>query len=423
MGKDYRLGKIFREYGEEFIVQYRPHPTVCRAIRAIGQCRTQRLGGLRVICKDCGCVHVVYASCSNRNCPICPALKKETWLLKREQELLPVKYYHVVFTFSDKLNDLCANHPRLMYSILFKAAWQSLKSMMGEEKWCGAQAGMLAVLHTWGQNLSHHPHLHCIVPAGGLSFDGLRWKACKHKSVLVDVKDLSALFQKTFMRLLRETWETEGIEFSGKAKKYEDLEEWRALFRSSLEKPWVVYAQAPSSGPKQTLAYLSRYTHSVAISEHRILELTEEKVKIRYKDYADEDEKGIPKKKTLKLKYLDFIKLFVKHILPRGFQKIRYFGFWAISNRKRKLAKCQALLQHVPLLLTMKAIKALVKQKLGIDPSVCTACQSPNLVTTILPAKPYGLMVSKKQSSTTAQRRAPPGVGQAQSLAKEELRA
>jgi len=353
-------------------------------------------------------VHVVYASCSNRNCPICPALKKEIWLIKREQELLPVKYYHVTFTFSDKLNILCANHPRLMYGILFKAAWESLKSMLGEEKWCGAQAGMMAVLHTWGQNLSHHPHLHCIVPAGGLSFDGARWKACKKSSVLVDVKDLSALFQKTFMRLLRETWEREGIPFRGQATKYEDIEEWRALFISSVEKPWVVHAKEPSTGPKQTLEYLSRYTHSIAISEHRILELTEEKIKIQYKDYADEDENGIPKKKTLKLTYLDFIKRFVKHILPSRFQKIRYFGFWAMTNRKRKLAKCQALLQHVPLVLTMKAIKALVKQKLGIDPSVCPACQSPNLVTEILPAKTYVLADSKKQSSTSAQGRSPP---------------
>ena len=366
---------------------------------------------------------MVYASCSNRNCPICPALKKETWLFKREQELLPVKYYHVVFTFSDKLNILCANHPRLMYDILFKAAWQRLKKMMGEEKWCGAQAGMMAVLHTWGQNLSHHPHLHCVVPAGGLSFDGQRWKNCKKKSVLVDVKDLSALFQKTFMRLLRAHWEYEGIRFSGKAQKYEYIEEWRALFRSSVEKPWVVHASSRSEGAKQTFSYLSRYTHSVAISEHRILELTEERVKLQYKDYADEDERGIPKKKILKLKYLDFIKKFVKHILPSGFHKIRYFGFWSISNRKRKLAKCQALLQHVPLQLKMKAIKALVLQKLGINPSVCPACQSPNLVTEILSAKTYVLVETNKEPASTASGRAPPRSKASTQMEKVDLRA
>lgn len=343
-------------------------------------------------------------------------------MIKREQELLPVKYYHVVFTFSDKLNILCANHPHLMYNILFRSAWESLKTIMGEQKWCGAQAGMMAVLHTWSQNLSHHPHLHCVVPAGGLSFDGQHWKDCKKTSVLVDVIELSALFQKTFLRLLRETWENEGIPFRGKAEKYEDIEEWRTLFES-VQSPWVVYAKAPSSGAKQTLEYLSRYTHSVAISEHRILELTEDKVRLQYKDYADEDEKGIPKKKELYLPYLVFIKKFVKHILPSGFQKIRYFGIWSMANRKTKLAKCQALLQHVPLVLTMQMIKALVKQKMGIDPSLCPACQCANLVTTILASKPYVSVYSKKQVFQTAQRRAPPNPKEEKQVVKGERRA
>ena len=294
-----------------------------------------------------------------------------------------------------------------MYTILFKAAWRSLKTMMGDEKWCGAQAGMLAVLHTWGQNLSHHPHLHCIVPTGGLSFEGNTWKNCKKSSVLIDVIELSALFQKTFLRLLRETWEYEGIDFRGQATKYKDIEEWRALFES-VQNPWVVYAKRPSTGPKQTLAYLSRYTHSVAISEHRILELGEQKVKIQYKDYADEDEKGIPKKKELALEYLDFIKKFVKHILPSGFQKIRYYGIWAASNRKSKLAKCQQLLQHIPLQLTMKAIKAIVKQKLGIDPMICRDCSSLNLVTEILEATPILGKPIYYQNGNLMPNRAPP---------------
>lgn len=327
--------------------------------------------------------------------------------MKREQELLPVTYYHVVFTFSDKLNILCANHPKLMYTILFKAAWLSIKTMMGEEKWCGGQTGMLAVLHTWGQNLSHHPHLHCIVPGGGLSFDSKTWKAAKKASVLVDVIELSALFQQTFLRLLRETWEFEGIDFRGAARKYEELSEWRALFES-VQNPWVVYAKRPSTGPKQTLAYLSRYTHSVAISEHRILELGAEKVKIQYKDYADEGADGLPKKKELALKYMDFIKRFVKHILPSGFQKIRYYGIWAASNRKTKLAKCQALLQHVPLQLTMKAIKAIVKQKLGIDPTVCSGCGSADLVTEIVAPTLMMLGMIDQRSRENAMNKAPP---------------
>ena len=211
----------------------------------------------------------------------------------------------------------------------------------------------------------------------------------------MDVKKLSKRFQKTFIRLLREHWEFQGIPFRGKAVIYEDIEQWRNLFWS-IQMPWVVFAKAPSAGAKQTLKYLSRYTHSVAISEHRILELTSDKVCFQYKDYADEDDSGLPKKKVRALDYLVFIKMFVKHILPSGFQKIRYFGLWASTNRKTKLAKCQLLLGLIPLLLTMQTIKALVKLKFGIDPALCSYCGSSDILTSVIypPAKPsrYQLM-------------------------------
>ncbi len=310
-------------------------------------------------------------------------MKKEEWLIKRGQELIPTKYYHVVFTLPDDLNDLCANHPKLMYKLLFHSAWESLKTLMALPKWCGAQAGMLAVLHTWGQNLKLHPHLHCIVPSGGLSFDGKRWVNTRHASVLVDVGDLSALFRRTFRKKLLKEWEIEGIEFRGKAKKYEDIEEWRQLFEC-FNKDWVVYAKSPNAGPSQTLNYLSRYTHSVAISEGRIKELTEEQVHLICKDYRDEDENGVPKKKLLKLEKMEFMRRFCLHILPSGFHKIRYFGIWTPRNRKTKLAKCQELLGHKPLLLTMQLIRAVMKYKMQIDPGVCRACGSPNIVTYIL---------------------------------------
>ena len=254
---------------------------------------------------------------------------------------------------------------------------------MGMPKWCGAQAGMLAVLHTWGQNLSLHPHLHCIVPAGGLGFAGKKWVGLRKTSVLVDVKELSKLFRKTFRKKLISAWEFEGIDFGGKAKKYVQIEEWRALFEC-FEKDWVVYAKRPTGGPNQTLNYLSRYTHSVAISEGRIQKLTKEKVHLIYKDYREEDENGIPKKKPLELEKMDFLERFCRHILPSRFQKIRYFGIWACSNRKTKLRKCQELLGHKPLLLTMEAIKAILKQKLGIDPAVCPHWGSENILTFIV---------------------------------------
>jgi len=319
-------------------------------------------------------------------------MKKEEWLIKRAQELIPVKYYHVVFTLPSELNLLCANHPKVMYNILFRSAWQSLKTMLAMPRWCGAQAGMLAVLHTWGQNMSLHPHLHCIVPAGGLDFEGKKWVNCRKNSVLVDVKDLSKLFRRTFRKKLIEHWEMKGIDFCGKAEKYEQIEEWRSLF-DCFNKAWVVYAKCPNAGPNQTLNYLSRYTHSVAISEGRITELTRERVHFIYKDYQDKDEKGIPKKKPINLDKMDFLERFCRHILPSGFQKIRYFGIWAIANRKTKLAKCQQLLGHKPLLLTMRAIKAILKQKMGIDPARCPHCESLNIVTFII--CPNGELIRK----------------------------
>lgn len=278
------------------------------------------------------------------------------------------------------------NHPRLLYNILFRAAWYSLKTLLATPKWCGGEAGMLAVLHTWGQNLSFHPHLHCIVPAGGLSGDRHKWIAPKHASVLVDVEVLSDLFQRTFIKMLREAWEVNGIDFRGAAAKYHDLKQWRDLF-ISITKPWVVYCKAPTAGAQQTLDYLSRYTHAVAISEYRILKLTAEKVILKYKDYADKNAEGIAKKKELKLDYLEFIRRFVQHILPSGFHKIRYFGIWAAANRRTKLRKAQQLLGQQIVLLTMQMIKALVKQKIGIDPTVCGACGSGDLEVEILAAR------------------------------------
>ena len=333
-------------------------------------------------------------------------------MLKRQQEILPVKYYHVVFTVPHELNDLIKNHPRLLYNILFRAAWSSLDTLLRQRKWCGAQTGMLAVLHTWGQNLSFHPHLHCIVPAGGLSFDKQQWKKVKYDSVLVDVEVLSDLFRKTFMKMLRKHWEEKGIDFRGKAAKYHDIEQWRALF-FSVQKPWVVYCKAPTTGAQQTLEYLSRYTHAVAISEYRILELTADKVKLQYKDYAEEDEQGIPKKKELALDYLEFIRRFVQHILPSGLHKIRYFGIWAAANRKTKLHRAQQLLGQQIIPLTMQAIKALLKQKMGIDPSICPACGSADLLTEIIPAqtKPYAYQGQPSRSPPTNKERSNKGNG------------
>lgn len=295
------------------------------------------------------------------------------------------------------------HHPKELYNILFRSAWQSLSKLMSEAKWCGAQTGMLAVLHTWGKNLTFHPHLHCIVPAGGLSFCGSKWIKSRKDSVLVDVKELSEAYRKTFKRLLIASWESEELVFSKGAREYEDIEKWRSLF-DCFNKDWVVYAKAPSKGAEQTLNYLSRYTHSVAISEGRVKALTNDRVHLEYKDYQDEDEQGIPKKKTIWLDQSEFISRFVRHILPSGFHKIRYMGIWASSNRKRKLAKCQALLGIEVTRQTMRVLKRLILEKLGIQPDVCPCCGSSDIRTYIV--NPKGIRILKPVPSLS--NRAPP---------------
>jgi len=403
MGTDYLLTQLFQQAGTAYLSEHQTASTVQRAIEDISRCRTQQLGGLHISCNECGLEHRIYASCSNRNCPICPALKKEIWLERRSEELLPVKYYHLVFTLPSELNVLCMNHPREMYNILFRAAWQSFDKLMRDEKWCGAQSGMLAVLHTWGKNLSFHPHLHCIVPAGGLSLCEKKWVKGKKETVTVDVKDLSKVYRTIFKKLLIELWEMEEIVFRGGAKKYEDIEECRSLF-ACFEKDWVVYAKAPSTGAEQTLNYLSRYTHSVAISEGRVLALTGDAVHLQYKDYQDEDEQGIPKKKTTWLSHQEFMSRFVRHILPSGFHKIRYMGIWSSSNRKRKLAKCQALLGIEVTRLTMRLLKSLLLEKMGIRPGACPCCGSSDIRTYLV--SPTGTMTAKPVASIS--NRAPP---------------
>ena len=325
------------------------------------------------------------------------------WLHRRAEELLPVKYYHLVFTLPEELNELCMNHPKVMYTILFRSAWQSFDKLMRAKKWCGAQSGMLAVLHTWGKNLSFHPHVHCIVPAGGLSFDGRQWINCRYDSVVVDVQELSAAYRKLFKSQLIEAWELGELEFRGATKAYEDLAKWHSLF-ACFEKEWVVYAKKPSTGAEQTLNYLSRYTHSVAISEGRIKAVTEKRVLLEKKDYQDEDEQGIPKKKTTWLDQEEFIQRFVHHILPSGFHKIRYMGIWASSNRKRKLAKCQKLLGVQTIRLTMQAIKRLVLEKMGVRPKECPCCSSSDIVTYIV--SPNGELTLKVVANLS--NRAPP---------------
>ena len=325
-------------------------------------------------CLACGHQHFIYQGCGNRNCPICPALKKELWLLKRQRELLTgVTYFHIVYTVPHELNPLFLNHPRPLYNLLFRASnfayRQELQAAYGE-----VQGGMLAIVHTWGQNLSYHPHIHTIVPGAGLPPDGSRWVKPRSNKWLLDVKKLSAAFRKTFVRLLIEWWEEQTPVFSGPAAVWNDLGAWRSVVQKVNSKEWVVHSKAPARGADQVLAYLSRYVHRVAFSEGRILEVTAEKVRFDYKDYRLKDAKDRPLHRQMQLNGQEFIRRFLQHTLVPGFQRIRYYGIWASAARKKLLKAQQLLGGPVSIQAVVWSVRYFLQQVLGIDPDVCQQC-------------------------------------------------
>lgn len=286
-----------------------------RTLNALRRCRTAALGGHIDGCSSCGHVRISYNSCRNRHCPKCQGTQREKWIQARENELLPVPYFHVVFTLPDVLNQLCMHKPKLMYDLLFKTTWSVLDSFGHDPKWLGAQTGMISILHTWGQTLTLHPHLHCIVPGGGLTKQG-KWKAAKSDGkYLFNVKAMSKTFRGRFIAALKEQLPVE----------------MTPGFVDTLYKHnWVVYAKRPFTGPQSVVEYLGRYTHKVAISNHRIKSVDNGQVSFGYKDY-----KHGSVKKEMTLKGMEFIRRFSLHILPKGLVRIRHYGICSSSSKMK----------------------------------------------------------------------------------------
>jgi predicted Zn-ribbon and HTH transcriptional regulator len=303
-----------------------------RTLSAIKRCRTALLGGHIDLCSSCGYIQISYNSCRNRHCPKCQANKKEQWIQQRQSELLPVPYYHVVFTIPETLNVYALQYPRAVYSILFKASWQTIEAFSKDKKWIAAKMGMVAILHTWGQNLSLHPHLHCIVPGGGVNKQG-KWKTAKvlktgkASKILFPVKAISKVFRGKFVALLKK--ELPQIPYRFYPKRYKHK--------------WVVYAKRPFGGPKQVIEYLGRYTHKIAISNHRIKNISNNSVSFTYKDYRQE-----AKKKTMSLTQKEFIRRFALHILPKRFVRIRHYGILSSYWKRNKLSELQDKLDFIP---------------------------------------------------------------------------
>ena len=312
-----------------------------RVLLDLANCRTAALGGHLEVCDECGFQRPAYNSCRNRHCPKCQARSRAVWLEARAQDLLPVPYFHVVFTLPEEIGPLALQNKRLIYDLLFQAAARSLLEVAADPRHLGARIGFLAVLHTWGQNLHHHPHLHCVVPGGGLALDSSTWIPCR-QDFFLPVRVLSRVFRGKFLSALRDAYRDGQLGFYGRLAHLRDPEAFRCWLHEPASKEWVVYAKPPCGGPEQVLKYLARYTHRVAIANSRILSIDAGQVRFRYKDYADGN-----RYKTMTLDAVEFIRRFLLHVLPPGFMRIRHYGLLANRARAKCLSLCRHLLQAV----------------------------------------------------------------------------
>jgi len=336
----FELADIFRRYGDAY---RQAHGTKLsrdqwRVMNAIEACRTAELGGHLEHCDRCEYQRNAYNSCRDRHCPKCQSLAREKWLDDRRAELLPTEYFHVVFTLPEEIAALALQNKRVVYNLLFRATAETLRIIAADPKHLGADIGFMAILHTWGQNLQHHPHLHCIVPGGGLSFDQERWVNCR-PGFFLPVRVLSRLFRRLFLEGLQQAFDAGELQFFSKLEPLQDPLKFTRYLAPLRGAEWVVYSKPPFGGPEQVLTYLGRYTHRVAISNHRLVSADEDHVSFRWKDYRCGN-----KHKVMKLDTNEFTRRFLMHVLPHGFQRIRHFGFFGNPVRKQRLALCRRLL-------------------------------------------------------------------------------
>ncbi len=335
------VADIVRTYGTAFVEQHRRWLTALhlKVMRAIVACRTAALGGHIEQCDSCGQRAISYNSCLNRHCPKCQGAARQAWLAKRSAELLPVPYFHVVFTLPHVLAPLALQNKALVYGLLFRAAAETLLQIAADPKHLGAKIGFLAVLHTWGQTLLHHPHLHCVVPGGGLSPDQRRWIPCGHKFFL-PVKVLSVVFRGKFLDALERAFKKHKLTLAGQLTPLQSPAEFATLLRAAAHRDWVVYAKRPFAGPAQVLTYLSRYTHRIAIANSRLVAMADGRVTFRWRDYAHGHQT-----RTMTLEADEFLRRFLLHVLPASFVRIRYFGLLANRQRAQLLNLCRFHLQ------------------------------------------------------------------------------
>jgi predicted Zn-ribbon and HTH transcriptional regulator len=336
------VADIFRGHGPAWRKAHAGHVSLdqLKVMSAIENCRTAALGGHVARCEDCAYTTIAYNSCRNRHCPKCQGAAAKQWLAEREAELLPVPYYHVVFTLPAPIADIAYQNKAVIYDLLFKASAETLTMIAADPKHLGARVGVTSVLHTWGSALTHHPHIHMIVPGGGISLDGTRWVSCR-KGFFLPVRVLSRLFRRLFLEKLMAWHEAGRLYFFGNHTPLADAQAFAAYLAPLRKTEWVVYAKRPFGGPEAVLAYLSRYTHRVAIANSRLIAVGDNGVAFRWKDYRAD---GRDRQKIMTLATGEFIRRFLIHVLPHGFHRIRHYGLFASGTRADNIARARELL-------------------------------------------------------------------------------
>jgi len=341
------VADIFRDHGPAWREANRGHISLeqLKVMSAIERCRTAALGGFVARCDNEKCGHTViaYCSCRNRHCPKCQAAASREWLAEREAELLPVEYFHVVYTLPARIADIAYQNKRVIYDLLFKAAAETTITIADDAKHLGARIGLSAVLHTWGSAMTHHPHVHMIVPGGGLSEDRSRWVPCR-RGFILPVRVLSRLFRGLFLKILMQAHDANRLKFFANHARLADRKAFAAFLAPLRKIRWVVYAKQPFAGPEEVLRYLARYTHRVAISNRRLIAADDGGVAFRWKDYRRD---GPNRWQTMTLHPFEFIRRFLMHVLPKGFHRIRHYGLFANTNRADNIARLREVL-NVP---------------------------------------------------------------------------
>lgn len=368
------INQIFRESGAAYLKKYPKTPvSELKVMRSISICRTEENGSRIEKCDNCGHVVILNNSCRNRHCPQCQNMKKEVWIAERKREVLPVTYFHVVFTVPDILNSIIWKNKEIMYNLLFQISKETLISIASEEKYFGADIGFFSILHTWGQKLNQHPHIHCVVPGGGFSKKNGRWIRVPH-DYFVPYKVLKARFKFLFLQRLKEIDKSKILYFKG--EKHEKSGTIQTLIDELYAKDWVVYLKESFKNSSSVIEYLSRYTHKIAISNHRIISADSESVVFKYRDY-----KEASKEKYMSLPRFDFMRKFLMHVVPHRFVRIRYFGIFSHRNKLESLRICRKLYGIMDELRpeVLNPCEILMK-KTGIDYSICPECGRGHLI-------------------------------------------